>query len=123
METKYYSTLFPILCMEKKRSLTNNDVIPCSIFKMISCQKLHFMELQYRKNTKPHYLYGHHACYDKLTSRKSTEFLSARILRGFKILCIHSFLVAMLAFGCNVQAFLAVACGPSGPEASGILVP
>ena len=83
METKYYSTLFPILCMEKKRSLTNNDVIPCSIFKMISCQKLHFMELQYRKNTKPHYLYGHHACYDKLTSRKSTEFLSARILRGF----------------------------------------
>lgn len=40
METKYYSTLFPILCLEKKRSLTHNDVIPCSIFKMISCQKL-----------------------------------------------------------------------------------
>lgn len=26
METKYYSTLFPILCLEKKRSLTHNDV-------------------------------------------------------------------------------------------------
>lgn len=83
METKYYSTLFPILYLEKKRNLTNNDVIPCSIFKMISYQKLHFMELQYRKNTKPHYLYGHDACYDKLTSRKSSEFLSARILRDF----------------------------------------
>ena len=89
METKYYSTLFPILCLQK-RSLTHNDVIPCSIFKMISCQKLHFLELPYRINTEPHYLYGHHACYDKLTNRKSTDFLSARILRDFKILFIHS---------------------------------
>lgn len=62
MEIKYYSILFPILCLEKNKSLINNGVIPCSIFKMISCQKLHFMELPYRKYVKPRYLDGHHAC-------------------------------------------------------------
>lgn len=62
MEIKYYSILFPILCLEKNKSLINNGVIPCSIFKMISCQKLHFTELPYRKYVKPRYLDGHHAC-------------------------------------------------------------
>ena len=53
METKYCSTFLLILCLEKNRSLRNKAVIPCSVFKMISCQKLHFGELPCRINIKP----------------------------------------------------------------------